>query len=483
MLTSPQRPLGFAPQGQMSASAASPAPGPLLPPAPPPRCQVLATGRPGSGSSSGLNGSSLRRAGARVAARAAEAAAAAAADLQQGQLAVPEVALLTEGAELLQGVSRRAAAPGTGGRSFTAAEVFQCAEESLFYSQALEKLLPIAVQRHQQRGGRTGTSTTSGAGSSGSSGGAAAESSSSDGASGTVSGGGDSASSLKVVEFGTGDGTPVVNALMKTKFEGVVHGFELNPTSAALAREHAAAFGLQDRYQVHTGCFYTGTRSPDSPAAGAAALVSNPPYLPAPDADILMPELHGGSDGAGLTRDLLSLRYPYAMLLLASYSNPAAVLRHAAAAGYRVVDFLVTPLPFGTYSSQPKVRNWIAAMRSRGEAFYSGHTYLLAGVLFERADLPTRSGGSSGSSAATASSAAASGNGHSNRHGGNGNGNGSANGHSGNGNGHDGADGSLTVYHAAVEHAVQQAQPQGRQQRVEQEEDLAPQLLRLLTVL
>lgn len=54
--------------------------------------------------------------------------------------------------------------------------------------------------------------------------------------------------------------------------------------------------------QVHTGCFYTGTRSPDSPAAGAAALVSNPPYLPAPDADILMPELHGGSDGAGLTR-------------------------------------------------------------------------------------------------------------------------------------------------------------------------------------
>lgn len=95
--------------------------------------------------------------------------------------------------------------------------MFQCAEESLFYSQALEKLLPIAVQRHQQRGGRTGTSTTSGAGSSGSSGGAAAESSSSDGASGTVSGGGDSASSLKVVEFGTGDGTPVVNALMKTK--------------------------------------------------------------------------------------------------------------------------------------------------------------------------------------------------------------------------------------------------------------------------
>ncbi len=37
------------------------------------------------------------------------------------------------------------------------------------------------------------------------------------------------------------------------RFDGVVHGFELNPTSAALAREHAAAFGLQDRYQVCPG--------------------------------------------------------------------------------------------------------------------------------------------------------------------------------------------------------------------------------------
>lgn len=43
------------------------------------------------------------------------------------------------------------------------------------------------------------------------------------------------------------------------------------------------------------------------------------------------------------------------MLLVSSYSHPASVLAHAAACGYRVVDFLVTPLPFGTYSSQPKV--------------------------------------------------------------------------------------------------------------------------------
>jgi hypothetical protein len=76
-----------------------------------------------------------------------------------------------------------------------------------------------------------------------------------------------------------------------------------------------------------------------------------------------LPALHllvrSGVDGATLTNDLLSLGYPNAMLLVSSYSNPLGTLRHAASLGYAVTDFLVTPLPFGHYSSEPKVRNWI----------------------------------------------------------------------------------------------------------------------------
>jgi hypothetical protein len=46
----------------------------------------------------------------------------------------------------------------------------------------------------------------------------------------------------------------------------------------------------------------------------------------------------------------------------------------------------VTALPFGYYSSEPKVRAWLEVMRARGEAFYSvrGQCYLLAGALFVR---------------------------------------------------------------------------------------------------
>ncbi|PNH12607.1 hypothetical protein TSOC_000456 [Tetrabaena socialis] len=346
---------------------------------------------------------------------------------QQQRPAVAEAPLPT----LLDGISPR---------TYTAAEVFQCHEESLFYSQTLEKLLPTVARREAQRAG-PGPSAEAARGAAAAGG-------------GETCGGGSKRpiEVLKVVEFGTGDGTPVIRALAKTSFDGVIHGFELNPTSADLAHKQADSAGLSGRYQVHTGCFYKGTSEPASPAAGARCIISNPPYLPAPDDDILMPELFGGQDGAGLTRDLLSLGFPYAILLVASYSNPASVLRHAAAAGYRVVDYLVTPLSFGTYSSQPKVRQWISEMRARGEAFYSGNTYLLSGVLFEKTDLPPlRADGN-----------------HRN-HGTNGNGHGT-NGHSGNGR----AAGSLTVYHNA-----EGSDPVDGQQA----DDIAPTLLALLTAL
>ncbi len=51
----------------------------------------------------------------------------------------------------------------------------------------------------------------------------------------------------------------------------------------------------------------------------------------------------------------MSLGVPNLMLLLSSYSNPVATLKHAQGQGYRALDFMVTAMPFGTYSSEPKV--------------------------------------------------------------------------------------------------------------------------------
>ena len=52
----------------------------------------------------------------------------------------------------------------------------------------------------------------------------------------------------------------------------------------------------------------------------------------------------------------MTLGFDNMVLLLSAYSNPVETIEHARRQGYRVTDFMVTPLPFGYYSSEPKVR-------------------------------------------------------------------------------------------------------------------------------
>ena len=54
----------------------------------------------------------------------------------------------------------------------------------------------------------------------------------------------------EVVEFGSGDGSPVVRCLSKAHFEGVIHGFELSQEASKLAQKHAAQLNLEQQYQV-----------------------------------------------------------------------------------------------------------------------------------------------------------------------------------------------------------------------------------------
>lgn len=214
----------------------------------------------------------------------------------------------------------------------TRSGIFVCDEESHFYSQCLEKLLVK-----------------------------------------------NSSSNQTVIEFGSGDGSPVIGCLIQSQFSGVIHGFELNRKAATLAHSNANESHVSGRYKIHNSCFFQGMH--DIPAS---CLIANPPYIPAPDNNILMPALHGGVDGANLTRDLMTLGFDSAILLISSYANPVDTLHHARNHGYQVTDFMVTPMPFGYYSSEPKVKNWIWKMRDEGKAFCSENWYLLAGVLFQK---------------------------------------------------------------------------------------------------
>jgi len=210
-------------------------------------------------------------------------------------------------------------------------DVFFCPEESQFYAQCLEKM--VLAQ---------------------------------------------STSQASIVEFGAGDGSPVIRALLKSSFRGLIQGYELNPDACQIARSRTKQYGLDQAYQVHNACFFE-----NSPKE-AHCLIANPPYLPAPDNQLYMPSLHGGTDGASITKQLLARGCEQVMLMISAYSNPIDTIDHALKLGYQVADFMVSPLKFGYYSCEPKVRSTIQKLQKERKAFFSENIYFLSGVLFQR---------------------------------------------------------------------------------------------------
>lgn len=189
--------------------------------------------------------------------------------------------------------------------------------------------------------------------------------------------------SESIVEFGSGDGSPVIKSLLRTEFEGTIHGFELNSLACQVANSKIKEYKLSGKYIIHNRCLF------DSAKPDATYLVSNPPYLPALDNNIYQPLLHGGIEGITVTKQLLSLNYQNVLVLVSSYSNPEGLINYALAKDYYVSDFMISPLQFGYYSSEPKVRDRIKELQRNNRAFYSKNIYLLAGVLFTKESAST----------------------------------------------------------------------------------------------
>lgn len=181
-----------------------------------------------------------------------------------------------------------------------------------------------------------------------------------------------------LVEFGSGDGTPVIDALKKSDFSGHITGFELNATAHATCQTNISTDNLSSRYQVSGGSFFE--KKPHE----YDALLANPPYIPFPDNSIRLPYLHGGIHGCELSMRLLREPCRMIMLILSSYSHPTGVIAHARQQGFAVADFFVTHISYGIYSREPKVFEYIMTLKEKGCAYASETGYLLAGVLFVR---------------------------------------------------------------------------------------------------
>jgi predicted RNA methylase len=189
-----------------------------------------------------------------------------------------------------------------------------------------------------------------------------------------------------VVELGTGDATAISDVVRS--LPGLhVRSFDISAPSVEAARANIAARGVADRYTVELGDFFDQADSAGGPEV--TTVISNPPYIPAPDRDILMPELWGGVHGNDLVLQLLKAGYENVVTAVASYSDPEATVRTAGDLGYRVANFLAMGLDYGRYSSEPKVRDHIRRLCDAGHGWAGEDEYMVAVALFTRnPDIP-----------------------------------------------------------------------------------------------
>ena len=182
-----------------------------------------------------------------------------------------------------------------------------------------------------------------------------------------------------VVELGTGDATAVSEVV--AALPGLrVHSYDISADSLETARRNIAERGVADRYTTELGDFFDAADAAGGPAV--ATVIANPPYIPAPDRDILMPELWGGVHGNDLVLQLLKAGYPNVVVAVASYSDPAGTVATARDLGYRVANFLAMGLDYGTYSSEPKVREHIRTICAEGRGWTGEDDYMVAVALF-----------------------------------------------------------------------------------------------------
>jgi methylase of polypeptide subunit release factors len=184
-----------------------------------------------------------------------------------------------------------------------------------------------------------------------------------------------------VAELGSGDARAIAHVVRAVP--GLtVHGTDISATSVARARQTIAGLGVEGRYSVEHGDFFAWAQSP----AGrrTSTVIANPPYIPAPDGDILMPELWGGWYGNDLVLRLLKAGFEHVLVALPSYSDPAATLAAAEEAGYRVANFLAMGLEFGSYSREPKVAEHIARLTAEGHGWADDDSYVVAVALLTR---------------------------------------------------------------------------------------------------
>ena len=64
-----------------------------------------------------------------------------------------------------------------------------------------------------------------------------------------------------IVEFGSGDGSPVICSLLRNKFSGLIQGFELNTDAWKAANLTIDEYSLTDKYIIDNSSLFESNKT------------------------------------------------------------------------------------------------------------------------------------------------------------------------------------------------------------------------------
>ncbi len=113
-----------------------------------------------------------------------------------------------------------------------------------------------------------------------------------------------------ILDLGTGTGCILLSLLSECP-NAIGIGVDVTTDAVQLAKDNAHNLGLGDRTQFRQSDWFDAVEAPNG---GFDVIVSNPPYIPLPDMDLLMPDvknfeptlaLLGGHDGLEMYRSII----------------------------------------------------------------------------------------------------------------------------------------------------------------------------------
>lgn len=194
-----------------------------------------------------------------------------------------------------------------------------------------------------------------------------------------------------LVDCGAGSSIPTLVALYNYQGEKPrAIAIDVDPAALEVGRKNASELGLEHLYQFKQGKMQELLKT-DLLNKPGSLIVSNPPYIPAPNGtdDYHLLPINGGEDGARYIEEFLKWDFPEGTMLAlfwGSLCNPSKVIPMMEEK-FEVLYVDAVKVHFGNYTTIPVINNHLHELRDNGIVVFdeeeSGSKQIVIGTILK----------------------------------------------------------------------------------------------------